>query len=606
MRMYLKALIVLLILTQQLYAAEMFSPLVFNGPYDTAVLFNSLIQKPLNGTGGLSICLVESSMELTKEMLPDGAKIRYALLIWNEQLGEKTLKYGYNVPEKIEVSIAATQESTPYRFAPEIESYTSLSSTSFEFQTAEAAVSTSLEPIVYMTRRIDITADILRYQKENSRASFEGIYTVSRPVSDCVSTTYNSGMYDVSDWAIVLVYEAPALTVQQIYLTPFFSVIHNSTTATPALQVYVRERNEVITLKTVVSEGDVTDFSGSSGNDFKESLTCTLGETTVSLKDSCHQQYADNIDVFNSVSSLYSGGKQRCLSAGSEISFPFFGNIESDTFFIWAADSEMPAYQPLECRFSSGSDMVINSLMITASAATPGSYDVPEDRSPLGSGRELAACTCAGIEAEHLPSDSFYLVLLVQNWGEKPVKKVTAKVKRFSDGCVNYVPGTAEIATIFNGDGDGTDWKPLEADAALAAGNPLPVADTLAPCDYKTGMCSDYRMLRFTMQIGGGCPKMYVFRNGFEIADAEHSGYITNGTRPLTMVFGDDCNDDMPLDPAHCFGTAAVEISDTDTVVYDDGADASEPFDAEDSDAATIDTETKPSTRKNGCALMLL
>ena len=179
-------------------------------------------------------------------------------------------------------------------------------------------------------------------------------------------------------------------------------------------------------------------------------------------------------------------------------------------------------------------DGVYTNFMILSIDTRAPKFDIPAN-AETPDGREKNVCSCS-IERDYFCMDSaMYFLIKVQNWGDNAAIDVI--VKDALSVNVTYVPGTTQIATQFDSDGNGTDWKNVEdpGEGLFPLENDYVVSALMEPCDTVSQTCQDTVLVRFKVMPKEGLPKNAVITNTAEITDSTGIVYYSNTSVPLRL-----------------------------------------------------------------------
>jgi len=242
-------------------------------------------------------------------------------------------------------------------------------------------------------------------------------------------------------------------------------------------------------------------------------------------------------------------------------------------------------------------------------------WDIPPEAKnmPWKDDRELQWCACPLLYEDDIEyycyGRPFYYMIKVENWGGNSAKDV-----RVSDELVDmdYVPGSAEIATRFDEDrGYYVDWKPMPDNSGETANEKFPlrgdgykVADEMSVCDSNTWTCKDSRLIRFLVKPYP--PGVWWVQNIAQISDSSGVIYETNGGWPLP-IYGRDCvsvGDCPQPNKWDCGGTDEQtdnENSDADT------ADTDDDFTETSDDSSVLnDGDVIDAKKDSACSVVLI
>ncbi|HSW61125.1 MAG TPA: hypothetical protein VLJ60_10010, partial [bacterium] len=161
--------------------------------------------------------------------------------------------------------------------------------------------------------------------------------------------------------------------------------------------------------------------------------------------------------------------------------------------------------------------------------------------------REKHFCACPSTDDGKFPDyycetvnsrREFYYFIKVQNWGDEDAEDVI--VIDELDKNLEYIPGTAEMATYYNEKMDiFTDWQNIpdkEKGVFPLSGAGYKVAAKMRPCDQNDLTCLDTVFIRYKVRPKSGIFKAYYFSNIALIKDKKSDEpYKTNQSYPLKL-----------------------------------------------------------------------
>jgi len=248
-------------------------------------------------------------------------------------------------------------------------------------------------------------------------------------------------------------------------------------------------------------------------------------------------------EIYNSISSIFGwqDETESCIGDPDDpesTENPIEYAIDADTFLV---DSRL---SPFDTMFSKGDmefglkigsnqDQIFTNFLVVSVDTKAPQFDIPD-------AREKNYCSCAK-EADAVCFDRpFYYTIKVQNWGENSASGVKVQDKLPSQ--VEYVPGTTEIATKFDEQGNGTDWEAVpDVSGGFPFDEPYPVADLLKNCSAATNTCDESVLIRFVVKPRSNLAKNEVIKNSASIFSADGPNtytYYTNTGIPLRLKGG--------------------------------------------------------------------
>lgn len=619
---------------------------IFGGePYETfdqggvsyIVLGNSLIddQMTLFGEGVNKqgdTCLASSSDTLTMSSIPVDAVVAKAYLIWTgavdpAKLTEPTdnmvhLKFAREDGYIYETDIVAGDSAKmlgdttdPFLF----ESVQMTAEVPTGCSETEAGTVTTAD-LAYFTYRVEVTDFFTKILDDNHASenpvmdgqALFGDYTTSG--LDCTEDdVYRCPTLMVSNWSLVIIYQSGEIMPKTLYLYPGFS-FKKDETADVTLGGLDLPYLPSMHMMMLSSEGDPALLDAHSGFELV-TMRDEAEQTFVLLAGDCDPQD----DIYNEVwDSRRSGfmfnaeGNKYCTGYDTEFTYGF----DIDQWYLDAtADEHLANFLPdgtteMTMHFNFAFDEVLTNLLILSVDKKYANFDIPGDATDWPEGREKTLCSCVKDPEDHngvCQDRPYYYLIKVQNWGDDTAHDVMVIDNPEACGMIFYVPGSTEMATQFDQDGNGTDWTPIpdgpDGECPLK-GDGFKVADTMAPCDINTMTCPDTRLIRFKVQPNNA-PKNCVIDNIAYIKEAASEiQYATNTNFKLTSGFR-ECKpiEECPEPPkSECGGPEEEPVTDSDTItnVDEDIVITDEPA----TDDTTVpDTDTKKDG--GGCALVV-
>ncbi len=547
------------------------------GAIDYFVLFNSLIddQVTLYGEGENrqgDTCLLESFFTLNNFHTPDDAIVIQAYLVWMGAVDPANLM----APTDNSVHLKFAHASSGYTYEEDIiagDEAKILDDTNdpFMFQSVQfnADVTTGCtetEPgtagpadVAYFTYRTDITPFFQKVFDDNRIAeepvpdgeALYGDYTFSG--FDCTDNDiYKCRTTMVSNWSILLVYRSEKVKTKKIYLYPGLAYAQGEAT-TANVSGFTLPRNPFVRLTAMTAEG----YPALVDPVLPPELIYIKGEDATShypLTNDCNPLTGMSYEVYNSNSSLFGWDVDNegmyCLDGSFEDHY--FG-VDVDTFLL-DSEGDINLQEHLKLGGTNfdvtisvnKDDILMNYLIVSVDTKAP-LFDIPpEALRSLPHGREKQACTCRRSEDPenaYCADRPMYYLIRVQNWGTNVVNNVV--VVDDLDGRVDYVSGTTEMATKFDGNGNGVLWTTIPDkagtgnDAFPLSGDGYKVADTMDICNQATWTCTDTRLIRFRV-----VPKQYLPPNEIisNVAIIKEAGsaveYRTNSNNELRLYKG--------------------------------------------------------------------
>jgi len=559
-----------------------------DGGQDFFVMFNSNIDNKLDLSGEDTdnpqgdTCVDESLFTLTDFHIPEDAIIEKAYLVWMGAVDPAK----FDQPTDNSVKLKFIQES---EFHPVIHEETVTAGTtgklltdtgSFEFESlyfqddvkngcseSESGETVEGQYLGYFTYRVDVTAFFDEIQKVNfdEAKPEQGMYYGTYSFSDLDCTehdNYRCNNKMMSGWALVLIYRSKYMQNKKLYLYNGFSYI-SADVSTASVNGFELPKYPFVRLSAMTANG----VTGAYSVDLPPEAIFLQGEGSTSrfrLSNDCNPMMDGFVEVFNSRSSITNWDHEKdyeliqCVSGkdNKEVGF----GLDVDTFLLDAArninlqEHLKKGNESMEIRFSVNEDELFSNFMVLSVDNKGANFDIPPEASdpakskynfPLD--REKHFCGCPSTDdgkvsdyyCETVNSRrEFYYFIKVQNWGDEDVEDVI--VIDELDKNLEYIPGTAEMATYYNEKMDiFTDWQNIpdkEKGVFPLSGAGYKVAAKMRPCDQKEWTCIDTVLIRYKVKPKAGIAKNYTFRNTALIKDKKSDEpYKTNQSYPLKL-----------------------------------------------------------------------
>ncbi len=524
------------------------------GPSDYLVMYNSLIddQVTLYGEGENrqgDTCINKSSFTLNPDAVPSDAEVVKAYLVWmgvvdSGKLDQPTdnavhLKFIHKDGYIYEKDIVAGEgpkllgdTSDPALF----ESAKFTAETAIGCTETEPGTATTAE-LAYFTYRVDVT-DFFQEVKDfiaaqgtplTGSAALPGDYTMSG--LDCVQDdVYRCPTLMLSNWVIVLVYRSAEKKEKSIYLYNLFAL--NQHNVDIFLYDIFLPTLPKMRMTLITGEGDQTMSSD------RALIHGWQHELWWYLADDCGAEAPG--EIWDSYATTYSYEETQgfCPHRNDTVTF----GLDVDDWHLETAPEiileDISSSEPI-FRFDFWSDELVTDLIVLSVDKPDVDFDIPPEASDwfdeTGSdGGEKKSCTCstetgrwsnyAGWCAER----PMYFLIKVQNWGSEPAQRVV--VVDELDAQLDYVPGSTEVASEFDQNGNGTNWRTIPDGANgefQLAGDGWFVAETMEPCDRTTWTCTDTRLFRFKVVPKTGIPYNTTITN---------QAIIRSGDSPLDFL----------------------------------------------------------------------
>ncbi len=549
---------------------------MFNSTIDDQVTLYGEDEPPINRQA--DTCILESAFTLNSIHSPDDAVVSKAYLVWMGAVDPAN----FAAATDNMVHLKFTHNSSGYTYEEDIiagDTAKMLGDTtdpfmfqSVQFNTDVTTGCTDTNPgqagtgeVAYFTYRRDVTSFFQKIYDDNLASTdplfngeaLYGTYTFSG--LDCTNhDNYKCRTPIVSNWSIFFVYKSGQIRSKQIYLYPGFAYAQDEASVAN-VSGFSLPKNPIMRVTTMIAEGDPALVHP----DKQPELIYIKGEgatSTYQLTNECNPLEGMAYEIYNSRSSLIGWDPDNetvsCVTglAGG----PDFFAIDADTFLLDSEDDiNLQEHLKLggtnlDVTLSVNQDAILMNYLIVSVDTKAPQFDIPKEASKWGDpqqNREKHFCSCR--RAEDKP-DSYcsnetyqypmYYLIKVQNWGTNVANNVT--VIDNLDSRVDYVPGSTEMASKFDENGNGTFWTTISdkagtGNAALPlSGDGYKVADTMDICNQATWTCTDTRLIRFKV-IPKKLPKNEVIPNIAIIKEAGSSDeYYSNSNNLLNLYKG--------------------------------------------------------------------
>jgi len=429
------------------------------------------------------------------------------------------------------------------------------------------------EEVAYFTYRKDITSFFQKIRDDNLQSgnplyngeALYGTYTVSG--LECTNhERYLCNTTMVSNWSILVIYRSQVIRAKKIYFYPGFAWSQGES-STATVSGFELPRKPIVRIMSMIAEGDPALVRPT----LPSEIIYIRGPNATSnyiLTNTCNPYVTDTMsyEIYNSNSSLYGWDPDQtdpiCVT-GTTLGPNYFG-IDADTFLL---DSEEDINlqehltvggTTLNVTLSVNQDAILmNYLLVSIDTKTP-AFDIPVEATPWPYGREKHYCSCRRSED---PPDAFcadrpmYYLIKVQNWGTNDATNVVV-IDNLPGQYVTYVPGTTEMASQFDENGNGICWEPIPDKPGNGtddntkfplSGDGYMVAQKMEVCNQTTLYCKDTRLIRFKVVPKPNLPKNTVIPNYALIKEQGSSeAYYTNTHNDLSLRIG-TC-----IEPALC------------------------------------------------------
>ncbi len=610
-----------------------------DGPYGYHVMFKSqlLNLNTANDTAGdmynpqADACSEQSVYQLGDTHLPYDAVIERAFLVWTA--AQPTAKINDLTDNTVRLDFMHENDEALNDGVDVVGREAGLSDEQdFEFESFQQSDANGSRG--FFTHRVDVTDFFKQLQvaaREEGKpagSSLYGLYIVSG--LECTNDpAYLNVSMMVANWSIILIYTSTQVPSRDIYLYNGVAVYqHVSVPWQLTGFTLPADPKILLTLNTHEGDGGLINPSNST---IPESLQLNGPEgEPVDLQNTCNYLTQGNnagqpfyyTEVFNSISSVYGldptegetcvgPGPGPNASDGEMIEYA----IDMDTFYIDGATEPWAGQFPagtdtLTVTLNANQDSFFTNFLLLA-VEGEANFDIPEEATTWPDGREKHFCSCQDTDSYDwtvCQDRPYYYLIKVQNWGPRVVHNVVV-VDDLSD-YMNYIPGTTEMATQFDENGNGLDWMTIPdgpEDTIPLSGEGYQVADSMAPCDQNTKVCVDTRLVRFKVLLKAGLPKpggAFIPNLALIKSSENPEGYKTNGGIPLKVGLSISCPsfEECPEPPkSECGGGDTPDddaLSDDDIITTDHSV----------TDTATNDADTTPPKKPadNGCGCSLV
>ncbi len=424
----------------------------------------------------------------------------------------------------------------------------------------------------------------------------EGRYTVSG--LECTDHEhYKCNTTMVSAWSIVLIYSSQEIgSSKKLYMYTGLSWAQDEVSEAKLTGFELPDK-PVMRLTAMLAEGDVGLFNPQ----MEEEAIFLMGEGAslpYRLENKCNTNTGGvqgNYEVYNAVSSVVNWNPDAaeedlvyCIEADSQ---KHMIGVDVDTFLLDAGKSvnlQEHLYRgntSMDVRFSVNQDAILTNFLVISVDDKAPAFDIPpESQADMNwpHDREKHFCSCARDDEidENIFCDDrpFYYLIKVENWGSDVAENV--RVVDNLPNEVKYIPGTTEMGTVFNPEkGYFTDWVPIPdkaGDQFPLSGEGYVVAESMSPCNWSTGACSDTRLIRFKVKPDQPS-KNTVFENTADIID-EKTGKSYKVNRSIDLELKndnslckplDDCSEPDPGSNQACGGFDLACETDDDCASYE-------------------------------------
>jgi len=322
----------------------------------------------------------------------------------------------------------------------------------------------------------------------------------------------------------------------------------------------------------------------------------------VQIQNICNTGAADTFgnqytEIYNSVSSAYGWADELpfCIGNNKEPNTLEY-SMDVDTFFFSATD---PFFEPhlqrgdtnLWIKVSANMDGIYTNFLVMSIDTRAVKFDIPAN-TETPDGREKNACTCSGEKDMFCDGSSLYFMIKVQNWGDNAA--INVKVKDELSNEVDYISGSTEMATEFDGDGNGTNWEiiPDGDGGTFPLSSDYIVKDMMEPCDLVSMTCTDTVLIRFKVKPRDGLPKNATIKNSAEITDNAGTPYKTNSSVPVRLTMDAGCDTSCKsTTQEQCGGISESVEENTDNETVNDNSNESDESNNETSDNESVEEE---------------
>ena len=542
------------------------------GAWDFFIMHKSLIQQVTGeasttaGNPQADTCIdqnVGSTYTLTSKHIPTDANIDRAFLVWlsgqdpNNLNGLTDNSVTLTFTNTADPSITLTQEVT----ASIQGNLATTQIGNFEYEALNMPDSSTGNTGVF-TYRVEVSdfmKKIIQMGEEKGMNSGEALYgdynVKGMECSNHQNYLTTSGL--VGGWFMPFVYTSANIGAKKIYFYNGLSA-YRFQANTITVSGFELPDEAVIKLGLVVFEGDpgLASATGTSlfGSAEPEALQVS-GEKDPNnfaiLFNNCNPpRYQDSLgqafnytEIFNSISSIFSWENSEdywCIGNPdnpADTTNPIEYAIDADILMV-DASLNGPFYgkfvkgdQSLNLKIGANQDQVYTNILVVSVDTKLPAFDIPNER-------EKDYCSCSTDEDAVCSDRPFYYTIKVQNHGQNVANGV--KLQDTLPAQVDYVPGTTEIATKFDANGNGTDWKAVpDVNNGFPFASTAEVANRLEHCNG--GVCGEdtTAWIRFVVRPKANLSKNEVIRNSAVISSTDSDiPYYSNSNIPLRLKLG--------------------------------------------------------------------
>lgn len=447
---------------------------------------------------------------------------------------------------------------------------------SFEYEFVKDTLTSSS---VY-TYRTDITDIIRDIQVKGREAGITpdgktlyGSWSVSG-IECFTSGTLIDKKSMIGAWALVLVYNSEKIRPKKIYFyNGLQGYLHNSGNLT--VQGFELPTAAEIRLTLMMAEGDPGLFVGPPVYNTTEAFNIAGSTNTdwITLTNACNPMRQAYTETYNSVSSMFGwdSAEPVCVGGDPDVLNPDIleYGIDVDTFMVKASDPPFDSHlhfgdTSFKLAIHANQDMVFSNLLIVSVESKAPKFDIPVNPD-TPDGREKRACSCSKQPDSFCLNSPFYYLIKLQNWGDNSATQVS--VEDSLPEFVDYISGTTEFATLFDGSGNGTDWQKVEDDAgAFPFSSVRVISEMMNPCDSVSMSCDDTILIRFKVKPKPELPKHAVITNIAGITDSTGAVYRTNSDVALRIKVDTACQEGCEPSKEDCGGVCSDPSCSGETV----------------------------------------
>ena len=522
---------------------------------------------------------VGTTYTLTSKHIPPDADVDRAFLVWLSTQDPDNLAGNTNNSVTLSFQNASDPEITlEIPVTASIQGNLAMTTIgNFEYEALNMPDTSTGNTGVY-TYRVEISdfmKEIIKAGEAkgmNSGEALYGNYTV-KGITGSNHTNYLTTSGLVGGWFIPFVYTLAHINPKKIYFYNGLSA-YRFEANTITVSGFELPAEAVIKLGLVVFEGDpgLASATGLSilGQAEPEALSVSGQSDPANfalLYNNCNPpKYQDSLgspfnytEIFNSISSIFSWEDTNnywCVGNPNQLwpmdmTNPLEYAIDADILMVDSGPTG-PFYGKFNkgdtmfnLKIGANQDQVYTNLLIVSVDTKAPKFDIPSTL-PNGSintktpnGREKDYCSCSTDEDAVCSDRPFYYTIKIQNWGENQATGVT--LQDTLPPQVDYVPGTTEIATKFDANGNGTDWTAVPD---VNGGFPYATAQTIADvmtqhCDKlnEPDYCSEGAWVRFVVRPKSNLSKNEIIKNSAVIT-GDSMPYNSNSNIPLRLKLG--------------------------------------------------------------------